>query len=107
MKLGLDTLAKESGPGTRKLAVLGGMSELGENGLSFHEDIAAYARSRSDVLVGVGELARHYDPDIWFESSDACAEQIGNLARPGDCILVKGSASARMSKVVQKLQEMA
>lgn len=107
MKLGLDTLARESGPDARKLAVLGGMSELGENGASFHEDVAAYARSRSDVLVGVGELARHYDPDIWFENSEACADQIGNLVRPGDCILIKGSASTQMSKVVERLRELA
>lgn len=107
MKLGLDTLVRESGQSGRRLAVLGGMSELGENGASFHEDVGAYARSRSDIVVGVGELARHYDPDIWFESSDACADQIGNLARPGDCILVKGSASTRMSKVVERLKQLA
>lgn len=107
MKLGLDVLARESGQGVRRLAVLGGMSELGENGASFHEEIAAYARSRADLLVGVGDLARHYNPDIWFETSEACADQIGNLARLGDCILVKGSASTRMSKVVERLRESA
>lgn len=107
MKLGLDILARESGQGVRRLAVLGGMSELGENGVSFHEEIAAYARSRADLLVGVGDLARHYNPDIWFETSEACADQIGNLARLGDCILVKGSASTRMSKVVERLRESA
>ncbi|MFT3960010.1 Mur ligase family protein [Propionivibrio sp.] len=107
MKLGLDTLAREAGQGTRKLAVLGGMSELGENDASFHEEIAAYARSRSDLLVGVGDLARRYNPDIWFETSEACADQIAKLVHPGDCVFVKGSASTRMSRVVERLREVA
>lgn len=106
MKLGLDTLLLESGPGVRRLAFLGGMSEMGENGVSYHGEVAAYARDRSDVLVGVGDLAKHYHPDIWFETSEDCAGRIDTLVRPGDCILVKGSASTRMSKVVERLQEM-
>jgi len=102
MKLGLDTLAATAASG-RRLAVLGAMGELGEEAARYHEEVGAYARSRVDVLIGVGDLARHYSPDHWFDTSDACAERIGGLVREGDYLLVKGSASARMKQIVEKL----
>lgn len=104
MRLGLDTLAKVNGLETRRLAILGGMGELGEEGIRYHEEIGIYAQSRSDVLIGIGELSKHYRPAIWFEDSETCANQIENLILAGDCILVKGSASARMSLIVSKLK---
>ncbi len=105
MKLGLDTLASTVGQGQRRVAILGGMSEMGEDSSRYHEDLGIYARSRADLLIGVGELSRHYSPDHWFESSDACVDGIEKLLRSDDCVLVKGSASARMSRVVTKLRQ--
>ena len=107
MQLGLDTLVETAAPGYRRLAVLGHMSELGNEAARLHQDVGAYARSSVDVLIGVGELSRHYDPDHWFDSSDACAAQIEGLLRFDDCLLVKGSASARMWRVVERLREIA
>lgn len=98
-------MAQIAKPGQRRLAVLGAMSELGESGESYHVDLGAYARSRADVLLGVSELAKHYNPDFWFENSDLCADEIERLARVGDCMLVKGSASTRMKQVVNRLQK--
>ena len=107
MKLGLDTLAQVARSEHRRLAILSGMGELGQEAPRYHEDVGAYARGRADVLIGVGDLSKHYVPDHWFETSDACAEQIGDLVRFNDCVLVKGSASARMWTVVEKLREIA
>jgi len=107
MMLGLDTLAETAGTAHRKLAVLGGMGELGEENQRYHEEVGAYARTRADVVIGVGDLSRHYQPDIWFETTAACARQIEGHLRADDCVLVKGSASARMWEVVEKLQEIA
>ena len=107
MKLGLDTLASTAGQGQRRLAILGGMSEMGEESRRYHEELGDYARSRADLLIGVGELSRHYSPDHWFDSSDACANGIEKLIHGDDCVLVKGSASTRMSRVVTKLREIA
>lgn len=107
MKLGLDTLASMPGQGERRLAILGGMAEMGEESLRYHEELGAYARSRADLLIGVGELSRLYAPDYWFASSDACADGIEKLLRYDDHVLVKGSASAQMSRVVTKLREIA
>jgi len=107
MKLGIDTLVMMSPPGHRRLAILGSMAELGEESDRYHTEIGAYARERADILIGVGSLARRYQPDYWFEASDACARDIVNLVREGDFILVKGSASAKMSRVVAQLTEVA
>ena len=103
MKYGLDVLSKAAETGSRRVAVLGFMAELGSEGLQYHKEIGAYARSRADLLIGVGELAKHYDADHWFESSEECAECVTSLLRPRDCVLVKGSSSARTRKIVEKL----
>jgi len=107
MKLALDTLAETDRLEHRRLAVLGFMAELGEEGPRYHEEVGAYARSRADVLIGVGDLSKHYHPNFWFDTSDSCAAHIESLLRYGDCLLVKGSFSARMERVVIKLCEIA
>jgi UDP-N-acetylmuramoyl-tripeptide--D-alanyl-D-alanine ligase len=103
MKLGLDVLADSAAAGQRRVAILGLMAELGDGSPGYHAEIGAYARTRSDFVVGVGDLARHYGPDRWFATSEECAAQIARLLAPGDCVLVKGSASVRMSAVVETL----
>jgi UDP-N-acetylmuramoyl-tripeptide--D-alanyl-D-alanine ligase len=104
MRLGLDTLVETAQPGQRRLAILSNMGELGDRTAKLHEEVGVYARHRVDVLVGVGDLATHYEPDYWFENTAACIAGIESVVRFGDCVLVKGSASARMWDVVQKLR---
>jgi UDP-N-acetylmuramoyl-tripeptide--D-alanyl-D-alanine ligase len=106
MKLGLDTLAETAPSGSRRVAVLGYMGELGDECMRYHQEIGAYARASANVVIGVGELSRHYHPDHWFESSAACARQIERLLLPGDWVLVKGSSSARTAEIVGKLREL-
>jgi UDP-N-acetylmuramoyl-tripeptide--D-alanyl-D-alanine ligase len=79
------------------------MGELGGDSPKYHEEMAVYARDRCDLLIGVGELAKQYSPDHWFINSAACANEIQQLLCCDDCVLVKGSASVRMARVVQKL----
>jgi UDP-N-acetylmuramyl pentapeptide synthase len=107
MKLGLDTLMQTAKPGQRRVAILGFMAELGEHARAYHEEIGAYARSRADMLVAVGDLATHYDADHWFDDSAACAEEISQLLRSGDCVFVKGSYAVRMSIIVTRLKDVA
>jgi len=105
MKFGLDVLAKTAEIGNRRVAVLGFMAELGEQEVDYHKEIGAYARNRAELLIGVGELAKHYDADYWFENSEACAEQIRDIVHSRDCILVKGSSSSRTKKIVERLND--
>jgi UDP-N-acetylmuramoyl-tripeptide--D-alanyl-D-alanine ligase len=100
MELGLDALAQING---RRIAVLGTMAELGVEGPRYHAEIGRYARGCADVIIGVGDLAPHYDPDYWFGDSKVCGEEIISLIRPGDCLLIKGSASVQMDRVVEAL----
>jgi UDP-N-acetylmuramoyl-tripeptide--D-alanyl-D-alanine ligase len=103
MQLGLDTLAETAKPGHRRVAILGVMGELGEESPQYHEEIGVYARSRVDVVIGVGDLAQYYHADHWFDSSNACAAEIARLICPGDCLLIKGSHSAHMERIVVNL----
>lgn len=106
MTLGLDTLAEIAEPHQRKLAILGEMGELGTESPRYHGEIAAYARERADVVIGVGELAKHYRPDHWFATGEAFVAAAPALIRRGDCLLVKGSHAAHLDRVVQQLKPM-
>ena len=102
-KLGLDTLAQIAESGHRRVAILGTMAELGEQAALLHAEIGHYARERCDLLIGIGIMAKNFHPDLWFETSDDCAAEIEELIKTGDYILVKGSASTKMSQVVKRI----
>jgi UDP-N-acetylmuramoyl-tripeptide--D-alanyl-D-alanine ligase len=106
MRLGLDTLAQTAKPGQRRVAILGHMAALGEESVRYHEEVGSYARNCADVVIGVGDLARHYGADHWFEDSAACATELDRLVYDGDCVFVKGSFAAKMGCVVQGLREL-
>lgn len=106
MRFGLDTLADRAKAGQRKVAILGTMVELGPEGRRYHEEIGAYARERADVVIGVGELTQGYRPDHWFASNKECASSLSTLVRRGDCLLVKGSHSVHLERVVEELREL-
>jgi UDP-N-acetylmuramoyl-tripeptide--D-alanyl-D-alanine ligase len=107
MRLGLDTLAERALPGQRRVAILGTMAELGADAPRYHQEIATYARERADVVIGVGALARHYGPAHWFANSKECAISLAPLIEPGDYVLVKGSHSVHLDRVVDELERMA
>jgi UDP-N-acetylmuramyl pentapeptide synthase len=80
------------------------MGELGDETRQYHQQIGTYARRKADVIIGVGELARHYVPDHWFPDSGACARRVHGLVVSGDCVLVKGSASVHMNVIIEPLR---
>jgi len=92
----------ERANGRRTVAILGEMAELGPEAARYHEAIGREAEP-VDLVLGVGELARHYAPDEW---APAAAEAVGvalGLVRPGDAILVKGSRSVGLEVVAEAL----
>jgi len=106
MRAALDHLA--SLDGTRRIAVLGEMAELGPGTPAYHREIGAHARAQGvDVLVGVGEPAREYDPDELVGDPAEAAELLAAQLEPGDAILVKGSRSAGLEAVAELLQSQA
>jgi UDP-N-acetylmuramoyl-tripeptide--D-alanyl-D-alanine ligase len=96
MHAALDHLASLEASGSR-IAVLGGMAELGPGAPGYHREAAAHARSLGiDRLVGVGELARDYAPDVWAPDPESAVDPVRELLAGGDALLVKGSRSVGM-----------
>ncbi len=105
MRAALDHLA--SIEGTRRIAVLGEMAELGPGAATYHREIGAHARREGiDLLIGVGEPAREYDPDELVGDPAEAAELLASQLEPGDTILVKGSRSAGLEAVAETLAEL-
>jgi len=106
MRAAIEHLATREVPaGGRRLAVLGGMAELGPDGPRFHVEIGALARERGIApLIGVGELARDYSPDAWAADPEAAAELVRGSLGEGDIVLVKGSRSVGLERFSEGLR---
>jgi len=104
----------EPGKGGRRIAVLGGMRELGEQSLALHREVGSYVAGLGVNLITVGELgnviaqgarsAGASDTPA-FETQEACAEWLRSNLREGDVVLVKGSRSEHMELVIDHLRK--
>jgi UDP-N-acetylmuramoyl-tripeptide--D-alanyl-D-alanine ligase len=112
MEAALSTLRLMPSSG-RRIAVLGKMGELGEYAAEGYSRTGCAAAKYADVLVTVGSEARQISEAARgagfsriheVDDTSAAARIIDQLARPGDLVLVKGSRSAQMETLFQKLQ---
>jgi UDP-N-acetylmuramoyl-tripeptide--D-alanyl-D-alanine ligase len=93
-------------PAGRHIAVLGTMAELGDDGERYHREIGALAGElRIDVLITVGEpalpIAAEFDGEKHAVGSpEEAGAMLEELAQPGDRVLVKGSRSAGLERVL-------
>jgi UDP-N-acetylmuramoyl-tripeptide--D-alanyl-D-alanine ligase len=91
--------------GERRIAVLGEMAELGPDAPEYHREVGAHARAAGvDLVVGVGEAARDYDPDELVGAPEEAAELLAAQVERGDVVLVKGSRSAGLEAVAEALE---
>jgi UDP-N-acetylmuramoyl-tripeptide--D-alanyl-D-alanine ligase len=105
MRAALDHLATLGA--ARTIAVLGEMGELGPGAPGYHRGVGEHARAASvDLLIGVGEPARDYDPDELVADPGEAAELLAAQLEAGDAVLVKGSRSAGLETVAELLPEM-
>ncbi|AKH87085.1 UDP-N-acetylmuramoyl-tripeptide--D-alanyl-D-alanine ligase [Streptomyces sp. CNQ-509] len=94
--------------GGRRIAVLGEMLELGEESRAAHRAVGAYAASRADLVLAVGEAARPIadgagERAMALADNDAAVDWLrGNLAA-GDVVLVKASRGAGLDEVAAAL----
>ncbi len=88
--------------GRRTVAVLGEMAELGDDAPRFHADVGREAET-IDLVLGVGALARNYDPDEWVATAVEAVVLARELVQPGDAVLVKGSRSVGLEIVADAL----
>jgi UDP-N-acetylmuramoyl-tripeptide--D-alanyl-D-alanine ligase len=93
---------RDRAQGRRMVAVLGEMAELGDDAPRFHAEIGRDAEP-IDLVIGVGALARDYEPDEWVATAAEAIELVRELVRPGDAVLVKGSRSVGLEIVAEAL----
>jgi len=115
----LDTLtALRVREGSRRVAVLGDMLELGRLSERAHAEIGRYvSRLPCDLLITVGDLARliaegglaggmapervfHYD------SNRQLVDDLPSLLEPGDVILIKASRGCRLEEVARAVERL-
>jgi UDP-N-acetylmuramoyl-tripeptide--D-alanyl-D-alanine ligase len=91
---------RDRAAGRRTVAILGEMTELGSAAQRFHEEVDT---SGIDLVVGVGELARAYEPDEWVATAADARRLAQQLVGAGDVVLVKGSRSVGLEVVADAL----
>ncbi|HEY4510876.1 MAG TPA: UDP-N-acetylmuramoyl-tripeptide--D-alanyl-D-alanine ligase [Candidatus Paceibacterota bacterium] len=98
----------------RKIAVLGDMLELGKYSSAKHKEAGTIAADIADLLITVGFRARdiadgalsaglHESKILQFEDSGVAGNALEELLQEGDCVLVKGSQSMRMERIVEEV----
>jgi UDP-N-acetylmuramoyl-tripeptide--D-alanyl-D-alanine ligase len=102
MRAALESLAAM--PAGRRVAVLGGMAELGPNAAEYHREIGALARGLGiGPIIGVGDLARDYAPDEWVADPEEAVALADELLADRDAVLVKGSRSVGLEAFSDEL----
>ncbi|MGI8632000.1 MAG: UDP-N-acetylmuramoyl-tripeptide--D-alanyl-D-alanine ligase [Solirubrobacterales bacterium] len=101
MRAAVDHLAAAEVAG-RRIAVLGGMAELGDQSDAYHAELADQVRAREiDLLISVGELAQGYNADRHAETASEAVTVLREELQAGDRVLVKGSRSVGLEEVVE------
>lgn len=105
VKAAIDVLAEYSG---KRCLVLGVMAELGSTAAAMHNEVGAYAKEKQiEQLIAIGEYAQ--DVASGFGQQGKAFANIEQLldsleeVEKSDVVLVKGSRSARMERVVDAL----
>jgi UDP-N-acetylmuramoyl-tripeptide--D-alanyl-D-alanine ligase len=100
----------------RRVAILGDMLELGQYEEQGHQTVGAYAAEAADVLICVGERSKTtvkaaiengflIENLHWFSNSEKAANPTADMIKEGDVVLIKGSNSMRMEKIIARLEK--
>lgn len=114
VKAAIDLLVTFTGP---KILVFGDMGELGDQTQMYHQQIGEYAQSQGvDALLSIGQFS-HHASQVFAATSKHCAdieELMHQLCLLIDAsrsankipvnILIKGSRSAKMERVVEAIE---
>jgi len=94
----------------RSILVLGDMAELGDQAAELHEKVGRVAKDAGvDLLLATGELSRRTvaafgEGAKWFESIDDLIGELRGAIDESSTVLVKGSRSMQMERVVVALE---
>ena len=97
----------------RKIAILGDMAELGADELKFHAELADPLKEADFKRVIVkGEAMRALRGALpqslraaWTDTIDEAFDALKQEIQDGDIVLVKGSNSTQLGKLVERLKE--
>ena len=111
MKVSIEFLANHTG--TRKIAVLGDMFELGEYSEKLHRDVGKeVAKNNIDILICEGENSKYIIEEAqknkkiktyFMNNNEQIVENLRQNLRKGDVILVKASNGMKFFEICQKL----
>ena len=108
-------------PATRRIAVLGDMLEIGKFTEHSHRAVGDKVAKFADILFAVGPRARFIADEastrgidrksrkleenqiFIFDNPSEAGKKLDEIIKAGDLILVKGSQSMRMEKVVEEI----
>ncbi|HEV8051181.1 MAG TPA: UDP-N-acetylmuramoyl-tripeptide--D-alanyl-D-alanine ligase [Parachlamydiaceae bacterium] len=110
MKSALDSLPQPR-TGGKKIAFLGGMVELGKFSIQCHQSVAKHALNRVDMMFCFGDdclpMVEEWKsagrPVIWTKERDELVSELCHQMQPGDVVLLKGSRSKGVCKVLEML----
>lgn len=109
MRAALDVLRLQ--PDRRRVAVLGDMLELGDEGPAEHAGLAEAVEQSADILFTCGPLMRHLHDSVpaalrgaHAADSNALAPIVASSIADGDAILVKGSLGSGMKRIIATLE---
>jgi len=103
--------------GSRKIAVLADMLELGNERLKFHDELGRIAaKTGVAFLILYGELSKvaaesavaaGMSPNtvFWTDDFSELETAVMGALKPGDVVLLKGSRSMGMERILKKLEE--
>lgn len=106
VRAAIDVLARTGDTG---ILVLGDMGEVGNEGISFHHEIGAYARERGIAqLLTLGDLAQHAASAFGlgakhFSRIEEMQAALDSCVLPHSTVLVKGSRFMKMERIVTHL----
>ena len=105
MKLAIENLAQTAGD--NKILVLGAMAELGSQSIAEHEAIIQDIQKHrwKEVLLVGGDFQKIDHPFRKFASATEAGSWLRQQKVQGACLLVKGSRSMQMEKVLDYLKE--
>ena len=111
MKASLEFLEKHTG--TRKIAVLGDMFELGEFSEELHKKVGEEVAKRNiDILICAGEASKYIIKEAekntkidtyYFNNNEEIVENLYQKLKNGDVVLVKASNGMKFFEICQKL----
>jgi UDP-N-acetylmuramoyl-tripeptide--D-alanyl-D-alanine ligase len=109
VRAAIDVLAELPAP---HLLVLGDMGEVGDQGPEFHAEIGEYAAERGiETLLCMGELMRYgaavFPGARHFGGMEALSNAVMADLPHYRSVLVKGSRSMKMERVIQRVEEVA